>query len=307
MSEHMGKGNEFLIRERIYYMRILVTGGHGFLGSRVLPLLRGDVFAPSREELDVTQLGSVEQAVEEYEPDIIVHMAAVVDEHSPDLWNVNVEGTRNVVLTAERFDIDHLVFTSTAGVYGDTGSTPATEDREPAPETLYERSKLAAESYVRKSTVPHTILRLALIVGPNRYWEQLFSLVAKGFPIIGSGRQVWQLLDVDDAASAVAFAVKKKLKGTYNVAGEDSHEFNEIYRMMAAAMGVNRRPWHVPVIVGRILGKLGVPLLREEYIRRFLRNRLYSIDKIRRAGWRPKHALGESLVKTWRELTSRSP
>lgn len=286
-------------------MRILVTGGHGFLGSRVLPLLRGDVFAPPKDELDITRLRSVEQAVEEYEPDVILHMAAVVDEHDPNLWKVNVEGTRNVILAAERFDIDHIVFTSTAGVYGDTGNVPATEEREPAPETPYERSKLVAESYVRKSTVPHTILRLALIVGPNKYWKQLFSLVRKGFPIIGNGKQLWQLLDVDDAASAVAFAVKKKPKGTYNVAGEDSHEFNEIYMMMAAAMGVERKPLHVPVFVGKLLGKLGFSLLREEYIRRFLRNRLYSIEKIKRAGWTPKYALGESLVKTWRDLSPR--
>ncbi len=288
-------------------MRILVTGGHGFLGSRVLPLLKGDVYAPTREELDITHIKAVEQAVKEYEPDIIVHMAAIVDEHDPNLWKVNVEGTRNVVLVAERFDIDHIVFTSTAGVYGDTGTTPATEEREPAPETQYEKSKLVAESYIRKSTVPHTILRLALIVGPNKYWKQLFSLVARGFPILGNGNQLWQLLDIDDAASAVAFAVKKKPKGTYNVAGADYHEFNEIYAMMAAAMGIKRRPWHVPVFVGKLLGRLGIPLLKEEYIRRFLRNRLYSIEKIKKLGWKPQYALGESLVKAWKELSPPSP
>ncbi len=284
-------------------MRVLVTGGHGFIGSRTLPLLRrfADVYAPGREELDVTRYRSVEEAVKEYEPDVILHMAAVVDESSPDLWRVNVEGTRNVVLVAERFDVP-IVFTSTAGVYGDTGQTPATEETPPNPETPYERSKLAAEAHVRKSTVPHAILRIALVVGPNRYWRSLFSLVRKHFPIIGSGKQVWQLVYVDDVASAIAFAVKKRLKGIYNIAGEDAHEFNEIYTLMAAAMGVERKPWHVPVFVGKILGRLGFSLLRDEYIRRFLRNRLYSIEKIKKAGWSPRYALGEALVKTWEEL-----
>ncbi len=289
-------------------MRVLVTGGKGFIGSRTVPLLRrfADVYAPGREELDVTHYRSVEEAVREYEPDVILHMAAVVDESSPDLWRVNVEGTRNVVLVAERFDV-RIVFTSTAGVYGDTGPTPATEETPPNPETPYEKSKLAAESHVRKSTVPHAILRIALVVGPNKYWKTLFSLVRRGFPVIGDGRQLWQLVYVEDVASAIAFAVKRRLEGVYNVAGEDAHEFNEIYTLMAAAMGVERKPWHVPVFVGKIIGRLGFPLLREEYIRRFLRNRLYSIDKIKRAGWSPKYAMGEALLRTWEEISQSAP
>ena len=87
-------------------MRTLLTGGSGRLGTELraeLPALGVEVFAPPRAELDITRPEKISEALERYEPDVVVHAAAYTDVAGAETergacWTANVGGTRNVVL-----------------------------------------------------------------------------------------------------------------------------------------------------------------------------------------------------------------
>src|SRR5919202_4509614 len=118
-------------------MRTLLTGGSGRLGTELrteLPALGVEVSAPARAELDVTRPETISEALERYEPDVVVHAAAYTDVAGAETereacWSSNVGGTRNVVLalTGSEAKLVHIstdyVFWGDRGGYAQ-GGTP---------------------------------------------------------------------------------------------------------------------------------------------------------------------------------------
>ena len=137
-------------------MRTLLTGGSGRLGTELrieLPALDVDVFAPRRAELDVTRLETISEALERYEPDVVVHAAAYTNVAGAETereacWSSNVGGTRNIVLALAGSEVK-LVYISTDYVFwGDKGGY-AEEDTPGPVRNYYALSKLAAEEVAR--------------------------------------------------------------------------------------------------------------------------------------------------------------
>ncbi|VVB59305.1 L-arabinose 1-dehydrogenase (NAD(P)(+)) [uncultured archaeon] len=207
-------------------MRILITGGTGFLGKRLakeaqrrgaqVAVLSHNVDDEERKrgnlgarlsddefrqlgikviEGDILNREQLKNAFAGY--DVVYHLAAELDESSPDLWQVNVEGTRNVVNACKASGVKRLIFASAIGVLGESG-TPLDENAPYAPETKYEKSKAAAEKLVVSSDVSYTIARMPPILGPNKIWRQIFRAAQKNYPIIGSGNNHWPLVYVGD-------------------------------------------------------------------------------------------------------------
>src|SRR5919199_2031184 len=144
-------------------MRTLLTGGSGRLGTELraeLPALGVEVFAPPRAELDITRLPTISEALERYEPDIVVHAAAYTDVAGAETereacWTSNVEGTRNVVLALLDSGAK-LVHISTDYVFwGDRGGYAEVDTPGPV-RNYYALSKLAAEEVAR--TRPDTLI-----------------------------------------------------------------------------------------------------------------------------------------------------
>lgn len=151
--------------------KILLTGGTGRLGTALRGLLPG-LIAPGREELDITDLSSVERALERYQPQVVVHAAAYTDVARAEIekalcWKVNVEGTRNLVRAALQRDL-HFVHISTDYVFwGDTGGYREDDPVGPV-RNYYALSKLAAEEVVR--TLPrYLIIRTSFRTSPFPY------------------------------------------------------------------------------------------------------------------------------------------
>ncbi len=160
-------------------MTILVTGGTGLVGTRLLPRLveagfdvralvrRGKtlpagVTAVEGDVLDPSSLQAATQGVE-----AIVHLAAVFRGAEPEqIWAVNHEGTRNLIAAAHAYaPAARFVMASTGLVYGDGGTRPAREGDEVAPNHDYPASKVASEKLLRDSGLTWSILRFGFVYG----------------------------------------------------------------------------------------------------------------------------------------------
>ncbi|GIW32715.1 NAD(P)-dependent oxidoreductase [Meiothermus sp.] len=150
---------------------ILLTGGTGRLGTALRGLMPG-LIAPGREELDITDLCSVERALMRYQPQVVVHAAAYTNVARAETkkalcWRVNVEGTRNLVRAALKCNL-HFVHISTDYVFwGDRGGYREDDPVGPV-RNYYALSKLAAEEVVR--VLPrHLVIRTSFRPSPWPY------------------------------------------------------------------------------------------------------------------------------------------
>jgi len=212
-------------------LKVLVTGGSGFLGSHIAEQLSSaghEVVALVRKSSNRGFLstlpnvsfsyGAVEdpQAVEAAASDVdaIVHAAGLVKALSrEDFDRVNVAGTKNLLATARKKpNLRRFVFVSSLAAVGpsETGE-PVGADREPRPVTHYGRSKLAAERAVlsAKDEVPVTVIRPPMIYGPrdNETFAFFQSVSRRVLPYLGDGKNTLSIVYGADAASACVRAI----------------------------------------------------------------------------------------------------
>lgn len=257
-------------------MNVLVTGGTGFIGSRlalhcagradrvrVLAQENTEAEAANRDALEaggvelhlgsVTDSGTVERALDGI--DVVFHLAATQHEMNvPDekFRNVNVEGTRNVLAAAERAGARRVVHGSTIGVYGrPTGVLD--EDSPVEPDNIYGVTKLEGERLALSANdrVPVVAIRIPEVYGPgDRRLLKLFRAIGKGaFFMIGSGRNLHHLIYVDDlVAGLLAAAESPDTPGElFVLAGPEPVSSNRMARAVADALGVRPPRLRVPL------------------------------------------------------------
>lgn len=225
-------------------MRILVTGGCGFVGQHTVSELQNagnEVhiidLAPSLGDMhycDVTS-DAVSDVVKSISPQAIVHLAAHVNarasvQRAAEDYAVNVTGTIRLLEAARENDVECFVFASSAGVYGDPKSVPIKETDPCRPISPYGASKLSAENFVRQYGLTYGIrcivLRYANIFGPGQevgseaaVIPAFIKAVQQGEPIriFGDGEQTRDFVFVKDVARVNAKVITKHLAGTFNV------------------------------------------------------------------------------------------
>jgi dTDP-4-dehydrorhamnose reductase len=185
---------------------ILVTGGSGLLGTHILPL-DSSLVAPGHAELDITDLASVERALDRHQPRTVLHLAAATKppehEKSPEPGlAVNIIGTANIALASARRGI-RVVYTSTD--YNYAGPGPHRESEALFPPYKFGWSKLGGEAAV---AVISDSLILRLSFGPVPFpWEKVYE------------GQWNSKLYVDEMAPAVLALAKSAETGIMNVGG----------------------------------------------------------------------------------------
>ena len=250
-------------------MRVLVTGGSGFIGSHVLDALasRGDEpvgfdLVPSRHHPpglyativgDLTDREATRRAVRGC--DVVIHLAAVADvsEVVADpvrADRVNVHGTQMILEAARREGIDRVIYGSTIWVYGDAPTEEPDEDSLLVqPTHLYTATKLAGEMYVRSYNSlyggKHTVLRFGIPYGPRaRPAAVVPSLVMRAqrgeaLTIAGDGRQTRQFVYVDDLAQGIVASLTTDAGGrTYNLVGAETTSVREIADLVRASVAL---------------------------------------------------------------------
>ena len=258
-------------------MKVLVTGGAGFLGSHVVevleeaghePFVLDDLSSGRRErvatripfiEADVREVERLERLLEERRPDALVHLAArpfgVRESHfDASAFEVNVTGSHSVVQAASVAGVSHVVIASSAAVYGEMCGEIADESHPTHPQTPNGEAKLAVEQFVHRSSrewpVATTLLRFANLYGPGSASEcesavhAFVERISRGeSPVIdGSGDQTRDFVSVRDAAVAVAAVLESKTTGTFNVGTGIETSINTLAMCVADALGLAPLP-----------------------------------------------------------------
>jgi UDP-glucose 4-epimerase len=250
-------------------MRVLVTGGAGFIGSTIVDALeaRGDlvvvvddVSTGDRANLapdialrvaDVSDTKALREAVRGEGFDAVVHCAArtkvVESMDKPDLYRrVIVEGTRNVVRLAEDVHAQILVNISTGGaIYGETPAC-ATESVPVDPPSNYGKFKAEAEKIVAAAEIPSITLRLANVYGARQRQDLEGGVVAiflgrwrrgEKLVVYGDGSAQRDYMYVGDVVDAVLAAFAGNWKGVYNIGTGVATSVNDLIAALSAILG----------------------------------------------------------------------
>ena len=250
-------------------MRVLVTGGAGFVGSTIVDGLaaRGDqvvaiddLSTGDRRNLapgivlhvaSVADRAQLETALAGEAFDAIVHCAAktkvVESMEKVDLYRrVIVDGTRNVAALAEQVGARVLVNISTGGaMYGET-PVCATEESPAVPDSNYGRFKREAEGIVANARVPSISLRLGNVYGPRQRQDLEGGVIAifigtwrrkQPVTIFGPGTAARDYVDVADVAAAVMSALAGRWIGTYNIGTGVATTVNTLVAELTALLG----------------------------------------------------------------------
>ena len=256
-------------------MKILVTGGTGFIGPKVVHALRAqgrDVRALVRSPDRGAQLASwgVELATGDVTDPVtvrnaidgcthVVHLVAILRGRPQDFDRVMTEGFRNVVAAAKEQGVERAVLMSALG------TNDASKDVVP-----YYRAKWQMEQDVQASGLEHVIFRPSFVFGPGGGALPTFIRQVKVSPVvtvIGPGLQRSQPIWIEDVAAHFARAIDlpQAAGRTYEVGGPDTVTWNELYQRIARVLGKRRRLVHVPWTVARTGARLterlpGAPL-----------------------------------------------
>lgn len=259
-------------------MKVLVTGGTGFVGSHLVPeLLRRGITCrlltrsiasvrhrfPGEVEFcegDVTRAETLEGVAQGVTH--VIHMAAeghvtaMSDEALRSFVNVNVRGTDNLLRACSGYGILRFVHFSSTAAMGRINKAGRIDERDtPQPATPYQQSKLASERAARETGrhlgIPVVILRPCMIYGPGGKGEfyKFCRLMAKGmFPRVGLGANLTPLVHVRDVVQSAMLALEKGLPDSvYLVASERSLPMAEMRRLILKHWGGRAMYPYVPL------------------------------------------------------------
>jgi nucleoside-diphosphate-sugar epimerase len=282
-------------------VNVLVTGASGFLGRAVCAELgeRGhDVSAlvrrPGSEPPGTTALagdlvdaGALAAALDRARPECVVHFAAeIASQRDADrIAEVNVEGTKRLLDACRAAGAPRFVFASTV-VTGDARGAEIDEDSVLPVETAYGRSKQEGERLVRESGLSSVIIRPSHVYGPGGWYEEEFvkRLRQPGrFAVIGSGENWWDVVRVEDVASACVDAAERAPAGAvYHVVDDEPIRYYDFVSLTAQALGVGP-PRRIPAWLARLVAG-------RDPVRAVVRSARSRNDRIKRElGWRPRY------------------
>lgn len=297
-------------------MKVLVTGGAGFIGSHTVDLLvkRGhDVFIVDnlsngnmnnvnkkakffKADIKSSKLNGVFQEVI---PDCVIHLAAHINlrDSLEDPFhdaNENIMGSLNVLECCRHFNVKKIVYSSTAAVYGEPRYLPIDEAHLIRPSSPYGLSKSVVEDYIRLYNklfgMDYVILRYANVYGPRQDPNGEAGVISifidkmlhnKKPEIFGDGMQTRDFIFVEDVAAANLASINGK-SGIYNVSTCKETSINEILENVIKLSGFK----------GRVMKKDA----KKEVKKIFLK-----CEKITESlGWKPKTGIEEGLEKTFK-------
>jgi UDP-glucose 4-epimerase len=301
-------------------MKVLVTGGAGFIGSHTVDALVAtgahqvaildDLSAGKREQMnsaasfhhvDLREAAAVRGVIERERPEIIVHLAAQMDVRrsvaDPAFdAQVNLVGLLNLLEAAREHGLKRVIFSSTGGaIYGEQDVFPCDEDHPRRPVSPYGVAKFATEAYLffykAQYGIDYVALRYGNVYGPRQDPHGEAGVVAifcgrmlEGKPctIFADGGQTRDYVYVGDVVRANLAAINSPVGGAFNIGTGVETDVKQLYSALAAAAGVSAAPEFGPARAGEQRRSVISPA-----------------RAARELNWTPQVALGDGLGRTF--------
>jgi UDP-glucose 4-epimerase len=298
-------------------MKVLVTGGSGFIGSHIVEHFQGkaetirvldNLRTGHRHNLDglecdfiegsITDRALVKKAVSGI--DYIFHMAAMVSvpesmSKIAECIEINVNGLLNVLEEAHSAGVTKIIFASSAANYGNNPTVPKIETMPPEPQSPYAITKLDGEYYLEMfqaaGKLQTTSLRFFNVFGPRQDPNGAYAAAVPIFiekavkgqdiTIHGDGQQTRDFIYVKDIVDALVFAAfNNDMHGTFNVGYGGKITINELAQNILASIQTKSKIVYANKRAGDV------------------RHSRASAEKLKTSGWQPKHSLEEGLAAT---------
>ena len=311
-------------------MKIALLGGSGFVGTRLIDLLKGggwDLLNVDKQQShffpDITVIGDVRNKDKLTEQlrgaDIVVLLAA---EHRDDVtlitkyYDLNVGGMQNTLAAMEANGVRRIVFTSSVAVYGLNKKNP-NEEHEKDPFNHYGKSKWLAEMELEKWYKEHpdwniNILRPTVIFGErNRgnVYNLLKQISGGKFLMVGKGENKKSMAYVGNIVAFIQFLVEHKREGynVYNYIDKPDFTMNELVGHVSEVLKKHIPTTHFPYWLGMLGGygfdvlawilrkKLTVSSVR---VKKFCATTQFDATKVMVSGFKAPYTLGEGLART---------
>ncbi len=304
-------------------MRVLITGGAGFIGSHIAEYFQGkaevvvlDNFRSGHRrnleglkveliEASILDRPALERAVQGV--DLVFHLAAMISVPESMLKprecvEINTTGTLHVLEAAAAAKVKKVVLASSAAIYGDNPTVPKVETMFPEPKSPYAVTKLDGEYYLemfqRQGSLKTASLRFFNVFGPRQDPKSPYAaavpifiekaLNREAITIFGDGGATRDFIYVKDIVEALVFAATHEtLHGTFNVGyGKKMTVLElaqEVLRLTSSSSAIDHKP-----------ERLGD-----------VRHSMASSDKLQGAGWKPAYSVAEGLKATVRYFQGR--
>ena len=308
-------------------MKVLVTGGAGFIGSHTVDALVAsgqhqvsvidDLSTGKKHQLNpgadfhqtnLRDADAVKAVIAKESPEVIVHLAAQMDVRrsvaDPAFdAQVNVLGFLNLMEAGRAHGLKRVIFSSTGGaIYGEQDDFPATEDHPKRPVSPYGVSKLATEAYLFfykvQYGIDYTALRYGNVYGPRQDPHGEAGVVAifcgrmlerKPCTIFGDGKQTRDYVFVGDVVRANLAAASSNVSGAVNVGTGIETSVNDLYHTLGTVADVTRPPEYASARPGEQSRSVISPALAAEVLK-----------------WRPQVDLAHGLDQTFTYFKERA-
>lgn len=307
-------------------MRLLVTGGAGFIGSNTVDALiaggpgevavlddlsagkRAQVNPKARfHEADLRDAEKVRQIIAQERPEVIIHLAAQMDVRRsvadpPFDAQVNLVGFLNLIEAARQHGLKRVIFSSTGGaIYGEQEQFPCNEEHPRRPISPYGVAKFATEAYLffykAQYGIDYVALRYANVYGPRQDPHGEAGVVAifcgqmledKPVTIYGDGEQTRDYVYVGDVVRANLAAIAAPVSGAFNIGTGVETSVNQLFGTLAKAAGAKHPAGYGPARPGEQLRSVISPAKAAQGLK-----------------WRPEVSLETGLAQTYRFFKER--
>src|SRR5450432_100877 len=307
----------------------LITGGAGFLGinmtrylldrgHQVVSLDIADFDYPEKNRIieikgDIRDRTMVDKAMQGI--DFVIHSAAALPLYArADIYSTDLDGTRNVMQSAFDNHIQRVVHISSTAVYGVPDHHPLVEEDKLFGVGDYGICKVGAEEICiefRRKGLCVPIFRPKTFIGPERLgiFGMLYdwAKAGKGFPVLGSGNNKYQLMDVEDFCNAIYISTKidaATANDTFNVGAKIFTTLKEDYQVVLDRAGFGKKITGVPAGAAiwalRILNKLRISPIYPWVYETAAKDSFVSIEKAERVlSWKPKYSNKDALLRNY--------
>ena len=296
-------------------MRVLITGGAGFIGSHLAEHFQGKAQVRVLDNLrtgylknlegfdvefirgDVRDRETVRKAMEGV--DYVFHLAALISVPESmvkiaECVDINVNGLLTVLEEAARAKVKKLCFSTSAAIYGDNPEVPKRETMVPEPKSPYAITKLDGEYYCRmfaqEGKLQTACLRYFNVFGPRQDPKSAYAaavpifiakaLANEDLTIFGDGEQTRDFIYVKDIVAANAFFAMNDHTGVHNIANGGKISINDLAAEIIRLTGSRSKIIHKEVRAGDV------------------KHSRASIDKLKATGFRPSFSFSDGLAAT---------